>query len=286
MKPLNRVAIVGVGLIGGSIGLAVRRAGLAREIVGVGRRETSLATAKQRGAVDRVTTDLAEGVRQAELVIVCTPVDLVAQHVRLAAAACQPETLITDAGSTKVHIVREVEEAAQRENWPAGVRYLGSHPLAGDHNSGPESAREDLFDDRMVVVTPTPETPDVDLHRLRRFWLALGASVVTMSAEQHDRAIAATSHVPHLVAAVLAASTSKSDLSLAASGWKGTTRVAAGDPHLWRQIALANRENVLAALGTVERNIAKLRAALEHEDGDKLESLLREAKQNRDAVGS
>jgi prephenate dehydrogenase len=206
--------------------------------------------------------------------------------VRLAAAACQPETLITDAGSTKVHIVREVEEAAQRENWPAGVRYLGSHPLAGDHNSGPESAREDLFDDRMVVVTPTPETPDVDLHRLRRFWLALGASVVTMSAEQHDRAIAATSHVPHLVAAVLAASTSKSDLSLAASGWKGTTRVAAGDPHLWRQIALANRENVLAALGTVERNIAKLRAALEHEDGDKLESLLREAKQNRDAVGS
>jgi prephenate dehydrogenase len=280
------VAIVGVGLIGGSIGLALARRGLAKQIVGIGRRAESLSAAKGLGAVTRTTLDLREGVAEAELVVVCTPVGQIVKHVCEAAAACPADTLITDAGSTKLEIVTQLDDAQLRGPWRLGVRFLGSHPLAGNEKKGPEHARADLFEGRVVVITPSERTTTADCDALEDFWTALGARVVRMLADQHDRAVAATSHMPHLVASAIAAATPKEYLTLTAGGWLDTTRIAAAEPALWQQILLANRASVLESLSRVEGALAALRGAVEKRDAARLEQLLTEAKQVRDALGS
>lgn len=281
MKHWDTVAIVGVGLIGGSIGLALRERKLTSQIVGVGRRPESLSQAKAVGAVHRTTRVVAEGVRDAELVVVCTPVSSIAARVREAAAACRPGALITDAGSTKASIVRQLNGAL-----PRSVAFVGSHPLAGSEKAGCEHARADLFDGRVVVVTPTRKTAETELQRTADFWSALGASVLVMSPAAHDRALAATSHLPHLLAAALARSTAEEDLPLTAGGWRDCTRIAAGDAALWTQILLDNRDNVAKSLSRFEKSFARFRTALERGDARRLTTLLKEAKQIRDAVGS
>lgn len=278
-KKWNTVAIVGVGLIGGSIGLALRRRKLAGEVVGIGRSTGSLRVAKKIGAVDKTTTDLARGVSKADLVIVCTPVKLIAQQVREAAAACPAGSLITDAGSTKAQIVRELEGPLAR-----GVRFVGSHPLAGGEKSGPGEADAKLFVDRLVVLTPTEQAQNGDVSELRDFWTSLGARVIETTPEAHDQALAATSHLPHLLASTLAAATPEDLLPFTASGWADTTRIAAGDPELWTQIFLANRENLLNSLGRFESQLEILKKAVQIKDRELLTTILREAKRNRDAV--
>jgi prephenate dehydrogenase len=280
MRQLESLAIVGVGLIGASIGLAARRAGQAKQIVGIGRRENSLAVALSRGACDRVTTRLADGIANADLVVVCTPVDAIAATIQQA-VGLRPQALVTDAGSTKAEIVSSLSGSL-----PAGSRFVGSHPLAGDSKAGPEFARADLFEGRTVVVTPTPESARADVADLTDFWRSLGANVLEMSPDAHDRAVAVTSHLPHLLASAIAGSTSEHYFPLIATGWLDTTRIAAGDAALWRQILLANRANVVAALTTFDTTLAALREALENADASKLELLLDQAKRNRDAVGS
>lgn len=277
MKHWDKVAVIGVGLIGGSIGLGLRRRGLAREVVGVGRSKDSLQKAKQVGAVDRTTLDLADGVAQADLIIVCTPVGRIVADVRAAAAASRRQALITDVGSTKARIVAELDGAL-----PGGVRFVGSHPLAGSEKNGPAAADADLFVDRTVVVTPADSTRADDLAALGDFWASLGANVVQMSPADHDRALAATSHLPHLVAAALAAATSPGDLPLTASGWADTTRVAAGDPELWSQIFLSNQAHVLAAIERYGEVLDDMREAIEAGDVGLLVRLLAEAKSRRD----
>jgi prephenate dehydrogenase len=282
MKQLETVAIVGVGLIGGSVGLALRHRGLARRVVGIGRSAESLKVAEEVGAVTSSTCDLVQGVADAELVIVCTPVEQIAGQVRQAAGACRERALITDAGSTKAQIVRGLDGQL-----PRGVRFVGSHPLAGSEKSGPATATPDLFEGRVVVVTPAGADASGDgCQEVREFWKALGARVVQMSPEEHDRALAVTSHLPHLVASALAAATPENCRPLTATGWADTTRVAAGDPELWTQIFSANRENVLAALADFESIVSALRAALEMRDARTLREILADAKQNRDAVGN
>jgi prephenate dehydrogenase len=281
MKHWDTVAIIGVGLIGGSIGLALRERKLAGRIIGVGRRPENLAKAKAAGAVHRATQDLSDGVHEAELVVVCTPVDSIARFVREAAAACPPGALLTDAGSTKASIVRQLNGTL-----PRAVAFVGSHPLAGSEKSGCEYARADLFDGRVVVVTPTRKTNKEHLQRTADLWSALGASVMIMSPAAHDRALAATSHLPHVVAAALARLTAAENLPLAAGGWRDCTRIAAGDAELWSQILLDNRDNVLKAIGKLEKSLAGFRLAIERDDARRLHQLLKEAKQRRDAVGS
>ncbi|MBX7165367.1 MAG: prephenate dehydrogenase/arogenate dehydrogenase family protein [Pirellulales bacterium] len=279
MKRWDTVAIVGVGLIGGSIGLAVRERSMARRVVGIGRSTGSLRVAKRAGTIDAGTTDLARGVAEAELIVVCTPVERIAEQVRACAAACPDAALITDAGSTKAQIVAELGGAL-----PRGVRFVGSHPLAGSEKRGAAEARADLFCRRTVVITPAPQTPPGDVTRLKGFWTALGAKVVTMTPEAHDRAVAATSHLPHFVASALAAATPKEHLALAASGFLDTTRIAAGDPELWTQIFLSNREPVLQAIAAYDAMAGQLRAAIDQGDRRALVRLLNVGKQRRDAV--
>ncbi|HVA50466.1 MAG TPA: prephenate dehydrogenase [Pirellulales bacterium] len=279
MHALDTVAIVGVGLIGGSIGLALRKRGLATEIVGIGRRAESLRVAQERGAVTRATLDLDEGVADAGWVVVCTPVGRIADDVRAAAQSCRPGALITDAGSTKAEIVERVGLAL-----PRGVRFIGSHPLAGSERSGAAAADADLFVDRLVVLTPEPTSLAGDVRMLSEFWTALGARVATMPAVEHDRLIAAASHLPHLVAAALAVATPDEALPLTATGWADSTRIASGDPELWRQIFASNRSSLLASLTRFEELLAGLRTALDAGDDQAVLEILRAAKQRRDGM--
>jgi prephenate dehydrogenase len=214
-------------------------------------------------------------------VVVCTPVERIVAHVREAAAACPEGSLITDAGSTKAQIVRELDGSLAR-----GVRFIGSHPLAGGEKSGPAEADAKLFLDRLVVLTPTEQAHNGDVTELRGFWTALGARVIETSPEAHDQALAATSHLPHLLASALASATPEDLLPFTATGWADTTRIAAGDPELWTQIFLANRDNLLASLGRFQTQLSALRQAVQLEDRELLTTILTEAKRNRDAVGS
>jgi len=277
----DTIAIIGVGLIGGSIGLAIRERRLARRIVGVGRRKGSLDKARRYGAIDRGTTDIARGVTDAEFIIICTPVERIVEHVHAATEACPPAALITDAGSTKQAIVEAIE------NWPlpGGVRFVGSHPLAGSEKTGCENGDGRLFEDRVCVVTPSRRTRQKDYEQVARFWEALGMHTLRMTPKAHDAALATTSHLPHVVASALAAATREKHLPLVAGGWRDTTRIAAADAQLWRQILLENADNALRSIAEFETALAALRDAIAQRDGQRLERLLRKGKQRRDAAG-
>ncbi|MCU0959576.1 MAG: prephenate dehydrogenase/arogenate dehydrogenase family protein [Pirellulaceae bacterium] len=281
MTRWDTVAIVGVGLLGGSIGLALQQRRLAREVVGIGRRAASLRRARRCGTVTRTTLDLARGVRAAQLVVVCTPVSDVVDRVCALAPHCPPGALITDVGSTKEWIVRQL---AQRLS--GGPAFVGSHPLAGSEKTGPEQARADLLQDRVTVVTPGPTSRAEEVEAIEQFWSALGARVLRMTPAAHDRVLAATSHATHVIAAALAAVTPPAALPLVASGWQDTTRVAAGDPALWLPILMTNRREVLKSLRDFEKVLAAYRDALRREDAARLVQLLEAGKQIRDAVGS
>jgi prephenate dehydrogenase len=292
MPQRHRVAIVGVGLIGGSIGLALKQRRIATEVIGVGRRAASLELAQAKGAVDWTTTNLVLGVAEADAVVVATPVASIVDTVRAVVAAA-PRAIVTDAGSTKAQICRELREPAPSADAaadrpaspPLAARFVGSHPIAGGHRTGPEYARANLFEGRTVVVTPEDHTPPGLVERVRGFWESLGAEVVLLSPEEHDRALAATSHLPHLIAAVLAAATPEEWLRLAGSGWADTTRIAAGDPQLWEQIFQQNRSAVIDALRRFEHRLAAFDGALVAGDSAGLLAELNEAKRIRDALG-
>jgi prephenate dehydrogenase len=281
MRRFDTVAIIGVGLIGGSIGLALRKRQLADRVVGVGRRQTSLRAARRVGAVTETTVDLPKGVSRADLVIACSPVGRIVEHVRQAAEHCPPETLLTDTGSTKRTIVEALDGRL-----PRGCRFLGGHPLAGSEKSGPAHADAELFEGRVALLTPTRSTRAEDYDLLEHLWSDLGSVVIQIPAEEHDRALAATSHLPHAVAACLAAALPESCFRFAGTGFLDTTRLAGGDPELWKQIFSLNRDNVVAALRRYEAQLAALRAAIEDRNETELERFLTLAKKNRDALGS
>ena len=290
MKQLNTVAIIGVGLIGGSIGIALRERELAQRVVGIGRRQESLRTARRVGAVNNTTVDLAKGVAEANLIIVCTPVGRIVDDIRRAAENCPPGTLITDTGSTKSSIVEafnsDEDHPSADKTLPRGCRFLGSHPLAGGEKIGPAHASGDLFEGRVTVVTPTKSTLAEDFDLLENFWTALGSMVVKMTAAEHDRAVAMTSHMPHAVAAVLACSVPEEFFRLIGTGFLDSTRTAAGGTEIWKHIFALNRDNILAALSHFGRNLASLETAIRNGDEAMIERILTLAKNNRDALGS
>jgi prephenate dehydrogenase len=281
MKRLANVAIVGVGLIGGSIGLALRQRNLADNVIGIGRRQVSLRIARRVGAITHTTIDLAKGVVQADLVIVCTPVGQIIEHVQEVARHCPAGTLITDAGSTKQQIVAVLDNQL-----PRGCRFLGGHPIAGSEKTGANYANADLFDGRVAVLTPTKNTRAEDYDALEAFWQGLGSIVVQMSADEHDRALAITSHLPHMAAAALANTVTENYFRFAGSGLLDTTRLAAGDTNLWKQILLQNKDNVLKSLEQYHAQLQTLHTAIRNGDELALEKFLTTAKKNRDALGS
>jgi cyclohexadieny/prephenate dehydrogenase len=277
----DSVAIVGVGLIGGSVGLAAKARAATRHVIGIGRNQDTLAKAKSLGAIDEFTTEIVTGVRSADMVVFCSPVDLIARQALEAASYAKPGSLFTDAGSTKASIVRDLGNAL-----PAHVRFVGAHPLAGSEKQGVEFARADLFEGRVCVITPTARTDVAAVERVSLFWAALGSEIKRLTPEEHDLALATTSHVPHFVAALLAESLPERWRAFAATGFRDTTRIAAGDPGLWTAIA---RENLLALAHSLDQfsgRLGKLRESLLNNDFDSVTKLLTDAKKVRDALGS
>ncbi len=281
MKSFGNVAIVGVGLIGGSIGMALRKLGLADKVIGIGHRQVSLRIARRVGAVTNTTIDIAKGVAEADLVVVCTPVGRIIQDVQEAAKHCREGTLLTDAGSTKQTIVEALDGQL-----PNGCRFLGSHPLAGSEKSGATNAEADLFDARVAILTPTKNTLAEDFDLLEQFWTSLGSVVVQMSAGEHDRALSLTSHLPHLAASALAATMPETLFRLCGTGMKDSSRLASGDPELWVQILDLNREHVLTALEQFGAKLAAIHGAIRDGKDNELREILTLAKKNRDALGS
>ena len=281
LQPFGTIAIVGVGLIGGSIALAAKTRGAAQSVIGVGRDAHRLDQARRRGIIDEGLVDLAAAVRRADLIVFCTPVDRIVAGVREAATACREGALIADAGSVKGCISRELASGL-----PGWVEFVGSHPLAGSEQQGFEHADPRLFENRVCVVTPLETSPRPAVERIAAFWTALGADVVEMSPEAHDMALAETSHLPHLAAAALAATLSPDNGALAASGFRDTTRIASGDPDLWTAIFLGNRLQVLTSLTKFDHLLAEFRQALEHNDARRLKELLVAAKTSRERNGT
>ena len=281
MKPGSTVAIVGVGLIGGSAGMAVRERLTKVRVIGIGRNRNRLNKALKVGAVDQITTSWEQGVADADLVIVCTPVGQIVNHVRKLAEFCKPGAVITDAGSTKQTIVRGLSKGL-----PAGISFVGSHPMAGSDKSGVQFADAALFEDRTVVVTPIAATSDSARKTVKRFWKRIGAKVIELKPAEHDRAVAMISHLPHVVSSVLSSGANDYQLKLAATGWKDTTRIAAADPDLWLQIFAENKNDVLRCIDSYMKKLDKFRQALETDNQRIMLRYLETGKQNRDALGS
>lgn len=275
------VAIVGVGLIGGSIGRALQDRGLAGRIIGIGRSAKSLSAARAARVVTETTLDLDAGVAEADLVVICTDVGTIPALLERIDAAVRPGTLITDAGSTKASIVA----AWERRRRSRRGRFVGGHPIAGSHKSGPAAADAALFEGRVAVVTPASATPTADTEAIGRFWASLGSTVFVMPPKEHDKLLAAASHAPHLMAAAIALATPAAARQFTAGGWRDTTRIAAGDPDLWADILLDNGPQVAAALSRIAATAERMLAAIEAGNRRTLAGLLARAKEERDAVG-
>lgn len=278
LNKLRKVAIVGVGLIGGSIGLAMRAAGLKIKRVGIGRRRLTLDRALEYDAVDEATLDMAEGVRNVDLVVVCTPIGIMGRMFEEMAPHLAEGAIVTDAASTKAQVVTTATRLL-----PSRVRFVGSHPIAGSEKTGVEFARADLFQHAVCIVTPVAKSDPEAVQTVQAFWAALGGHVHALTPSRHDQVLARVSHLPHAVAAalVLLARTGGAT-DFAGTGFGDTTRIASGDPALWRDIFGSNREAVLAALERLEKELANFRRALKAGDDRALMDWLGRAKAVRD----
>jgi prephenate dehydrogenase len=286
---IHELAIVGVGLLGGSVAKAARADGLARRIVGVGRDTARLQPALDDGTLDAATTDLVAGVRKADFILLAAPV-LAIEGLLAPVSRVAPEgSVVTDVGSTKRNIVRAAERLAAA---PAGcggrpASFVGSHPMAGSEQSGYRVARADLFRGATVVVTPTERTGLGALKQVTEFWEALGARVCSLDPETHDRAVAAISHLPHLIACALvdgARRVEPSALELAARGFRDTTRIAAGDPDMWTEIFLANRDALSAGVAAFRDALAELQRTIDAGDAGALRAALDRIKAIREGL--
>jgi prephenate dehydrogenase len=265
-------------LIGGSIGMALRARKLAKEVVGIGRGSANLDVALERGAIDRATTDLAQGVAKADVVVVCTPVGRVAEDVRRVVESAPLDVLVTDAGSTKRAIVEAIEKTPRA----AGL-FVAAHPLAGSERSGAAFARADLYHDRVCVLTPTSRTDPSRLQRARAFWSGLGCRLVEMGPAEHDEVVAFTSHLPHALAAALAAAVPPDWHPLAAGAFRDVTRVAAADTELWTAIFRENRGPLMNAVGKLQDRLAALKYALMNDDEEAIRRWWSDARARRES---
>jgi prephenate dehydrogenase len=279
---LRKLVVVGVGLIGGSFALALKRAGAVSEVVGVGRNAPSLDEALRLGIIDRIGTADRETLRDADLVLLAIPVGQMAAAMRAIAPHLGADTVVTDAGSTKASVI-----AAARDAFPASFsQFVPAHPIAGAERSGPAAAKPDLYVGRRVVISPLAETSAAATARVEAAWLACGARLSAMTPESHDRIFATVSHLPHLLAYALVHELCERDnagqlFGFAASGFRDFTRIAGSHPEMWRDIFLENRDALIAELDRYVAKLDALRALLDAGDGAALERLLEDASKAR-----
>ncbi len=280
-----RLAVVGVGLIGGSLALALKAAGVVGEVVGIGRGLENLQAALRLGVVDRIETDPAAGVAEADLVFLATPVQSLAAVAAKILPAMKPGAILTDGGSVKGAVIEAITPLV-----PAGIHFVPGHPIAGTEKSGAEAAFPTLYRGKRCILTPTPDTDPDALALVRQAWEAAGSEVVLMAVEKHDRVLAAISHLPHMVAYALVNAVGAYDryqeniLEYSAGGFRDFTRIASSDPTMWRDIAVTNREALLEMMEQFQIFFAELKEDVRSGNAERLFEFFLRSKQSRDAI--
>lgn len=283
----KRTTLIGVGLLGGSLGRAMRERGLSGHVTGFVRRAGSIPECLQAGAVDTAVLDLEEAVHGADLVVLCTPLSQMAPLTRQFVPFLKRGCVLTDVGSVKGSVVKDLEKAVRK--YP--VHFVGSHPMAGSEKMGVAAARADLFQQAICVVTPTDQTPTRVTGRVERLWREVGSCVLRLSPAEHDRLVSRSSHLPHVLAAaltnlVLDAKQGKNQGRLCATGFRDTTRIASGSPEMWRDIALANRSNLSKVLADLAKSLNGFSRALKQQDEQAIYQFFERARSLREAWAS
>ncbi len=282
IKEIHKITIWGVGLIGGSLGLALKKNGFRGQRVGLGRNISRLQNALQHDAVDDVTTELTKGINGSDLIVLCTPVKLIPMLVNRiieSAGKQKKHIVITDVGSTKSLLVQSVETQVRAEP-SSGISFVGGHPMAGSHETGVDAARADLFENAKCILTPTEDTDSDALQLVKDLWEFVGASPYLCSPQVHDQLIGAASHFPHLIASILANSVANVEtpdgtaLDFAATGFRDTTRIAAGSPELWTGIFTQNADVLLFLIDAFTKNLNDFRTFLETHNQAEIEQTL------------
>ncbi|MDO3379434.1 prephenate dehydrogenase [Geoalkalibacter halelectricus] len=282
---IPRLAIVGVGLIGGSLALALREAGAVGEVIGIGRGLANLEKALELGIVDRITQDAVAGTREADLVFLATPVCKLGEVAAAIIPHLKRGAVITDGGSVKAQVIAAIEPLLR-----PGVSFVPGHPIAGTEKSGAEAAFATLYHHRRCILTPTQNTESDALEMVERMWRTAGSEVVVMDAEKHDRILAAISHLPHMVAYSLVNAVGSYDryeeniLEYSAGGFRDFTRIASSDPSMWRDIALTNRAALLEMMERFEHFLAELKEDVRSGEGERLYEFFQRSKELRDNI--
>jgi len=275
----RKITIIGIGLIGSSIGMAIKRNKMARLVVGSSRRHGPLVAALKNGAIDKISHDAKKAVEGADLVILATPVKTIVNLFSIIGRHLKRGCIVIDVGSTKSEIVQLAER-----DLPAHVHFIGTHPLAGSEKKGAYYGHPDLFKDSVCIMTPTQKTNKAIEQKVRSFWVRLGATVKSLTPIEHDQILSHVSHLPHLLAYGLVSSVPDRCLEYASTGFKGTTRIAASDPQMWNDICMANKKNILEALDALVKNLSVLRKTISSSDEQNLIAYFKESKRKRDAI--
>lgn len=282
-KPIfNKVTILGVGLIGASFALAMKKRGLCNHIAGYGRRENNLRKAMDMKIIDSFEVDASKACADSDLVLFAIPVGCFTETARKINGSFKKGSIVTDVGSVKGKLVRDMEALM-----PEGVSFVGGHPIAGSDRTGIATAAADLFSGARCILTPTEKTDKAALKKITALWKSLGAAVSAMDAEKHDRIYAAVSHLPHIIASAIVntvADIDSSYLKFAGQGFKDTTRIAASSPELWRDISLMNRENILEFVKLFKKNLDSLSNCLNKSDSECIEKKFKKARTLREDV--
>ena len=279
----RKTAILGVGLLGASFSLALKKKGICSQVTGFGRSRKNLERAKSMGIIDVVATDPASACCDADLVLLAAPAGSFVELVKQACPALKKGAVVTDVGSVKGDLVAELEELM-----PPGVHFIGSHPIAGSDRSGIDSAHADLFCDALCIVTPTERSDPSALKNVMDLWTGLGTKVMAMGPAEHDRVYAAVSHLPHLIAYAMVNTVSdidKSYLSYCGQGFKDMTRIAASSPDIWTDISLLNRENLIEMITLFRENLNRMEAHLRATKADALKQEFIRASTARERIG-
>jgi len=279
----NQVTLIGVGLLGGSLGLALRQYRLAATVVGYVRRPASIRECERAGAVDHATLELRAAVAGADLIVLCTPLAQIGPLSETMLDSIKRGAIVTDVGSVKTSVVKALETLVAG----AGGHFVGGHPMAGAEKTGVNAARPDLFRNAVCVITPTAKSNRAAVGKVERLWKAVGSRVLRLTPELHDELVSRSSHLPHVIAAQLASCVldpayPKSQPLLCANGFRDTTRIASGSPEMWCDIAMANRKNLIRALDVFSRQLQDFRRKLQESDAAAITSFFEKAKRRRD----
>ncbi len=275
---LKRVTIIGVGFMGGSLGLALKKHSLAQEVVGVSSKQSNLMEAIKVGAIDIAETEVERVIPQSECIILATPVESIVKILTKIGPLIRKGTIVTDIGSSKVDIVEVGEKKLQ-----SGGFFIGSHPLVGSEKSGVENATAELFEKAKCIITPTAQTNPAVKEKVKQLWNRIGCDVVSMTPEEHDTIFAYVSHLPHLLSFGLMETVPKEYLTHAVQSLKDTTRIASSSAQMWNDILISNSRNVIKALDECAKNLSHLRQAIIHKDQKTLIDFFTRVKEKRDS---